>query len=64
MEVKKTKTITCDGCGLDSGRLPVEGKPNHWYSRCDSDGQQIACSRKCIDIIAEKTGKTRVILPW
>lgn len=58
------KTIICDGCGKDSGRTQQEGKPDLWYSRKDEDGIQIACSRECIDIIAAKTGKTRVILPW
>jgi len=38
-------------------------KPRDWYERSDDDGVQTACSRECIDAIAEKTGKTRVILP-
>jgi hypothetical protein len=38
-------------------------KPRDWFSRSDDDGTQVACSRECIDKIAEKTGKTRVILP-
>ena len=58
------ETIHCQGCGADSGRTVVEGKPGHWYQRTDKDGTQFACSRACIDIIATATGKTRVSLPW
>lgn len=56
--------IKCHGCGKDSGRSEHQGKPAAWYSRQDDDGKQYACSRPCIDTIAETTGKTRVILPW
>jgi len=56
--------ITCDGCGRDSGRTVAEGKPSAWYERSDADGTQRACSRACITTIAERTGKTRVVLPW
>lgn len=57
----------CDGCGT---RVPAEHnglnwfKPSHWFQRADSDGPQDACSRPCIDVIATKSGKTRVVLPW
>lgn len=56
-------TVKCDGCGLDSGK---EEKPWNWYQRTDRDTREVqtACSRACIDVIAEKTGSTRVILPW
>jgi len=56
----------CDGCGK---REPAEKggghwwKPSLWFQRSDKDGIQDACSLECIDKIAEKTGKTRVILP-
>ena len=65
-------TVKCDGCGKDSGNEIDESKenprtrakPQLWYARRDSDGEQIACSRDCIDLIAKNTNKTRVILPW
>ena len=56
----------CDGCGE---QLPAMSnghdwfKPRSWYERSDKDGIQIACSRECIEKIAERTGKTDVILP-
>ena len=56
--------IHCDGCGAASGRSTTQGKPSAWYSRVDADGEQFACTRGCIDIIAESTGKTKVVLPW
>ena len=58
----------CDGCGkrapMESGRDGNWHKPQFWYERSDDDGIQTACSRECIDRIAEQTGKTKVILPW
>jgi len=58
----------CDGCGK---RAPAaksyDGrsiKPVKWFSRRDKDGEQFACSRKCIDKISQATGKTGVVLPW
>ena len=56
----------CDGCGkrergMHNGRDWF--KPSHWYQRADNDGPQEACSRECIDAVAEKTGKTSVVLP-
>lgn len=56
----------CDGCltrmpALDNGRDYI--KPDGWYKRADKDGIQVACSRECIEKIAEKTGKTSVVLP-
>lgn len=65
-----TETVKCDGCGKDSGYVVEQGqlrahaKPSLWYARQDEDGEQIACSRACIDIIAKNTNKTSVILPW
>lgn len=59
----------CDGCGK---RAPAEWvrrggvgwfKPSSWFQRQDDDGIQDACSRECIDKIAEKSGKTKVVLP-
>jgi len=56
----------CDGCGK---REPAEHhpggtfKPSHWYSRRDEDGEQLACSRKCIEKVAAKTGKTALVSP-
>ena len=58
----------CDGCGKEA---PAEKayngrsiKPHKWYSRSDKDGEQIACSRACIELISKKTGKTGVVAPW
>jgi hypothetical protein len=58
--------IICDGCGK---RAPMDWahgnwfKPDLWYQRSDKDGIQTACSRKCIERIAQATGKTGVVLP-
>ena len=56
----------CDGCG-EQRPATSNGhnwfKPPSWYERSDKDGIQIACCRECIDTIAEKTGKTSVVLP-
>lgn len=57
----------CDGCGK---REPMYyagynwHKPDQWYQRSDKDGAQMACSRQCIEKIAEKTGKTAFVLPF
>lgn len=60
--------IECNGCGLkQSARIGPRGeiiKPSYWYEREDEDGKQTACSRDCIDTIAKKSGKTRVVMPW
>ena len=56
----------CDGCGKEQPMIAVNGrwvKPRDWYERSDEEGTQTACSRKCVDKIAEKSGKTSVILP-
>lgn len=56
----------CDGCGK---RIPATHnnrdyfKPDSWFQRSDEDGIQVACSRECIKKIAEKTGKTSIVLP-
>jgi len=56
----------CDGCGKRSPGIH-NGiswfRPPHWYGRRDDDGPQDACSRACIEKVAEKTGKTSVVLP-
>lgn len=60
-------TFRCDGCGrLEPGTFNRMGdalKPSRWYQRSDDDGSQLACSRACIDKIAEASGKTRVVRP-
>jgi hypothetical protein len=57
----------CDGCGKQQEgyftRMGDAFKPNSWYLCTDEDGTQVACSRECIDKIALKSGKTRVIIP-
>lgn len=60
-------TATCDGCGRqDAARMAKDEwlKPEGWYQRSDEDGIQIACSRKCIEDVAKKTGKTNAGLPF
>ena len=56
----------CDGCGkrapMLAGRDGRWRKPRNWYERSDEDGIQTACSRECIDKIADESGKSRVIL--
>ena len=58
----------CDGCGkitdAERGRRGLWDKPSHWYSREDEDGCQVACSRACIQVVAEKSGKTGATMPW
>ena len=56
----------CDGCGKQTPAVQFPGglfKPPSWFERRDDDGAQHACCRACIDAIAEKTGKTNVVLP-
>jgi hypothetical protein len=59
--------FTCQGCGAKApgvyGFDHSWHKPAHWFERSDGDGAQTACSRECIDIIAEKTGKTACVIP-
>jgi len=59
--------FTCDGCGAKAPAANYNGnwfKPDKWFERSDEDGIQTACSRPCIDIVAEKTGKSAAILPF
>lgn len=56
----------CDGCGKEHPMFYAHGKwfkPSTWYERSDEDGIQTACSRECIKKIAEKSGKTSMVLP-
>jgi hypothetical protein len=39
-------------------------KPGSWYERSDEDGPQTVCSRRCIEPVAAKSGKTGVVLPF
>lgn len=59
--------FTCQGCGKKApGYYAKSGywfKPASWFERSDDDGVQTVCSRECIKTIAEKTGKTSVVLP-
>lgn len=58
----------CDGCGkrqaVKATRHGDWFKPSSWFERGDEDGTQTACSRECVAKIAEKTGKTSVVLPF
>ena len=62
-------TIKCDGCGKESPMVRYKGgapgwhKPDKWYQRQDEDGIQDACSRECIQTIAEQSGKSDVVIP-
>ena len=57
----------CDGCGKEAA-MESNGrewfKPRNWFERGDDDGVQTACSRECIEKIAEKSGKTAVVAPF
>jgi len=57
----------CDGCDKrapgSQGELGTWHKPRSWFERSDGDGIQTACSRECVGRIAERTGKTSVVLP-
>lgn len=57
---------TCDGCGKEEPAIEMPHgffKPHDWYQRKDEDGQQVACSRSCIEKIAAKSGKTGLVAP-
>lgn len=60
--------MICDGCG--KREKASEGdrnywKPKNWYQRnSEEDGIQLACCRKCIEIIEERTGRKTAILPF
>lgn len=56
----------CDGCGRFEDGYFMHGntyKPADWFQRSDEDGTQIACSRYCIKVAAEKSGKTAIAIP-
>lgn len=58
----------CDYCEAQAegewyGSPPSAHKPRHWFQRSDKDGVQVVCSRTCIDLLAEKTGKTNIVVP-
>lgn len=60
--------FTCQGCGKKAPGVyykasGIWAKPSSWFERSDDDGVQTVCSRECIEKVAEKTGKTRVVLP-
>jgi len=55
--------VICAGCGKRQSMRFLD-KPRHWFSRRDEDGEQLACSRPCIDEAACKTGKTGVVMPF
>ena len=58
----------CDGCGKEMLATHYGHglcfKPDSWFQRSDKDGPQDACSRECIEKIAEKSGKTGVVAPF
>lgn len=59
--------FTCDGCGKEAPAVSngIDWiKPKDWFQRGDRDDIQDACSRDCIKVIAEKSGKTNIVLPF
>lgn len=57
----------CDGCGKEAPATHNSQqyfKPGSWFKRSDEDGIQDACSRECIEKIAEKTKKTGLVAPF
>ncbi len=59
-------TCVCDGCGKKEPAIDQKGsfvKPRDWYQRSDDDGTQIACSMDCVQLVADKSKKTGVVLP-
>jgi hypothetical protein len=58
----------CDGCGKRKRAQAYANaagwfKPFDWFQRSDGEGIQDACSRECIKKIAEKSGKTSIVIP-
>ena len=60
--------FVCDGCGKEGeATYGVTGdafKPRAWFQRSDKEGAQHACSRDCVEKVAEATGKTSVVAPF
>lgn len=56
--------IVCDGCGKGSGRSTTDGKPAAWYQRALDGRDWFACTRECISSIGDRTGTSKVVLPW
>ena len=57
----------CDGCGKEAVAIANRHdwlKPHNWFQRSDEDGPQDACSRECIEKIAEQSGKTPCVAPF
>jgi len=57
----------CDGCGKEASATNNGQnwfKPNSWFERSDKDGIQTVCSRKCIEKVSKKTGKTHLVAPF
>lgn len=54
----------CDGCGVKVER-PDGEKPHEWFERTWSEKQieLHACSRECIQKVADTTGSHRLVLP-
>ena len=58
----------CDGCGKQAPGTLMGDKPDIWYQvNKEVDGRKQtfhACSRACIDKVAEKFEVTKSVLPW
>ena len=68
IEVKHCE-FTCDSCRKKAPRVYARNKrgiwfkPELWFQRSGDDGAQLACSRECIDVVAQKSDKTNIVLP-
>lgn len=66
LAVSAQVVFRCDGCGKrESGYFAGYDwhKPEHWFARSDREGAQLACSRACIEGVANASGKTGVVVP-
>ena len=65
--------VVCDNCGKEQTTSsnndwvnnPINPETNtQWYSRRNNRNTIHACSRRCLEQYAEKSGSTNVVLPF